>query len=94
MIAGTFGSLAVPTMRMKSWRNDEDRSWWKPFETSVADVTRDDPLRLQIEHFARVIRGEAEPLVSVRDGLQNLKITEAIVQAARTGSIVDTTPVH
>ncbi len=94
VIAGTFGSLAVPTMRMKSWRNAEDRSWWKPFETSVADVTRDDPLRLQIEHFARVIRGEAEPLVSVRDGLQNLKITEAIVQAARTGSIVDTTPVH
>ncbi|SEB19325.1 Gfo/Idh/MocA family protein [Paraburkholderia sartisoli] len=94
MIAGTFGSLSVPTMRMKSWRNAEDRSWWKPFETSVADLTRDDPLRLQIEHFARVIRGEAEPLVSVRDGLQNLKITEAIVQAARTGSIVDTTPAH
>ncbi|TAL94309.1 MAG: Gfo/Idh/MocA family oxidoreductase [Paraburkholderia sp.] len=94
MIAGTFGSLSVPTMRMKSWRNAEDRSWWKPFETSVADVTRDDPLRLQIEHFARVIRGEAEPLVSVRDGLQNLKITEAIVQAARTGAIVDTTPAH
>ena len=53
-----------------------------------------DPLGLQIEHFARVIRGEAEPLVSVRDGLQNLRITEAIAQAAATGSIVDTTPVH
>jgi predicted dehydrogenase len=94
VIAGTFGSLCVPTMRMKTWRNPEDRSWWKPFETSVAEVTRDDPLGLQIEHFARVIRGEAEPLVSVRDGLQNLRITEAIAQAAATGSIVDTTPVH
>ncbi|MGF6753310.1 Gfo/Idh/MocA family protein [Paraburkholderia sp. GAS42] len=94
VIAGTFGSLSVPTMRMKTYGKAEDRSWWKPFETSVADMTRDDPLKLQIEHFTRVIRGEAEPLVSVRDGLQNLRITEAIAEAASTGSIVDTSPAH
>ncbi|MGF6775187.1 Gfo/Idh/MocA family protein [Paraburkholderia sp. GAS334] len=94
VIAGTFGSLSVPTMRMKTYGKAEDRSWWKPFETSVADMTRDDPLKLQIEHFTRVIRGEAEPLVSVRDGLQNLRITEAIAEAANTGSIVDTSPAH
>jgi len=45
-----------------------------------------------MEHFGRVVRGEAEPIVSARDGLQNLRITEAIVEAAKTGSIVDTTP--
>ena len=37
-----------------------------------------------------VIRGEAEPLVSARDGLQNLRVTEAVVEAARTGSVVRT----
>jgi predicted dehydrogenase len=55
-------------------------------------MTRADPLALQIEHFGRVVRGEAQPIVSPRDGLQNLRITEAIVEAARTGSVVDTTP--
>lgn len=92
VIAGTFGSLSIPTMRMKTYGRAEDRSWWKPFDVSVAAMTRDDPLKHQIEHFGRVVRGEAEPIVSARDGLQNLRITEAIVKAAATGSIVDTTP--
>jgi len=35
-----------------------------------------------------VIRGEAAPLVTIRDGLANLKVTEAIAEAARTGAIV------
>jgi predicted dehydrogenase len=92
VIAGTFGSLSIPTMRMKTYAKAEDRSWWKPFEVSVAEMARDDPLAHQIEHFGRVIRGEAKPIVSARDGLQNLRITEAIAEAARTGNTVDTTP--
>ncbi|CDY77434.1 FIG00460847: hypothetical protein [Caballeronia glathei] len=92
VIAGTSGSLSIPTMRLKTYARAEDRSWWKPFYESVADMTRDDPLAHQIEHFGRVVRGEAEPIVSARDGLQNLRITEAIAEAAKSGSIVDTTP--
>ncbi len=30
VIAGTFGSLSVPTMRLKTYAKAEDRSWWKP----------------------------------------------------------------
>ncbi|REE24103.1 putative dehydrogenase [Paraburkholderia sp. BL27I4N3] len=90
VIAGTFGSLAVPTMRLKTYGKAEDRSWWKPFQVGVAEMTRDDPLKLQLEHFVRVIRKEVKPLVSARDGLQNLRITEAIVEAANTGCAVDT----
>ena len=37
-----------------------------------------------------MIRGETEPLVSVRDGLRNLQIVDAISEAARTGQIVST----
>lgn len=92
VIAGTFGSLSVPTMRLKTYAKAGDRSWWKPFDVSVAALTRDDPLKLQLEHFERVIRREAQPLVSARDGLQNLRITEAIAEAANTGSVVDTMP--
>jgi predicted dehydrogenase len=89
VIAGTFGSLSVPTMRLKSYAASE-RSWWKPFEESIVPMQRDDPLARQMEHFGRVARGEAEPIVSARDGLQNLRITEAIARAATSGEIVET----
>lgn len=85
VIAGTLGSLAVPTMRLRTYAGQGDRSWWKPFQTRVLDLAREDPLALQIEHFAAVIRGQARPLVSVRDGVQNLRVVEAIGRAAREG---------
>ena len=90
VITGTFGSLSVPTMRLKTYANAEDRSWWKPFDLSVAAITREDPLARQMEHFGAVIRGEAKPLVSARDGCENLRITEAIVLSSRTGGMIDT----
>jgi predicted dehydrogenase len=89
-IIGASGSLAVPTMRLKVYARKEDRSWWKPFRSSVVELERKDPLAEQMEHFAAVIRGEAEPLVTARDGLQNLRVTEAIAEAAKTGRIVET----
>jgi len=88
LIAGTLGSLSVPTMRLKTYDKAEGRSWWKPFRTSVAEVAREDPLARQLEHFGAVIRGEAKPLVSARDGLANLRVTEAISEAANTGRVV------
>ncbi|MDR1936624.1 MAG: Gfo/Idh/MocA family oxidoreductase, partial [Candidatus Accumulibacter sp.] len=75
-IIGNRGSLAVPSMRLKYYRQDADRSWYKPFSCETLQVEHKDPLAGQIAHFAAVIRGEAEPLVSARDGLQNLRVTE------------------
>ncbi|NBA93760.1 Gfo/Idh/MocA family protein [Pseudomonas sp. R5(2019)] len=91
VVSGKGGSLSVPTMRLKYFARVEDRSWWKPFQTATAEVKRRDPLEIQLEHFCQVIRGAEEPLVTVRDGLRNLIITEAIAEAARTGAIVRTT---
>jgi predicted dehydrogenase len=90
VIAGTFGSLSVPTMRLKTYASAEDRSWWMPFDESIVPMTRDDPLAHQMEHFGRVARGKAAPIVSARDGLQNLRITEAIAEAASTGRMIET----
>jgi predicted dehydrogenase len=88
VVTGTNGSLSVPTMRLKTYPRPEDRSWWKEFEVGVAGMVRDDPLKHQMEHFGCVVRGEVEPLVSAQDGLLNLRITEAIAQAARSGQTV------
>ena len=85
-IAGTRGSLSVPTLRLRLFPGKP--SWHQPFEESMADIERSDPLANQIEHFAAVIRGRAEPVVSGRDGLNTLRVVEAVQQAARTGAIV------
>jgi len=87
-IAGTLGSLSVPSMRLKKWNKVEERSWYNPFEYKQLHLERQDPLQLQMQHFVQVVRGEAQPLVSARDGLQNLRVTEAVVQAAVIGSTV------
>jgi predicted dehydrogenase len=89
VITGTNGSLSVPTMRLKTYPRPQDRSWWKPFEEGVVGMVRDDPLKHQIEHFGAVVRGEAEPLVSARDGLKNLRVTEAIAEAAKSGRVIE-----
>lgn len=88
VISGTDGTLSVPTMRLKTYPRAEDRSWWKPFEVGVVGMVREDPLKRQMEHFGAVVRGEVAPLVSARDGLQNLRVTEAITLAAATGQLV------
>ncbi len=92
VITGTNGSLSVPTMRLKTYPSAEDRSWWKEFEVGVVGMVRDDPLKHQMEHFGQVVRGEASPLVSAQDGLLNLRVTEAIVEAARSGRTVNLNP--
>jgi predicted dehydrogenase len=89
VLTGSNGSLSVPTMRLKTYPRPEERSWWKPFEVGQVGLVREDPIQRQMAHFAAVVRGEAEPLVDVHDGLQNLAVTEAIVQAAASGRTVD-----
>jgi predicted dehydrogenase len=89
VILGTNGSLAVPTMRLKYYERNEDRSWFKPFKTQTIALARADPLAQQIEHFGKVVRGEEKPLVTGRDGLQNLRVVEAISEAAKTGKLVE-----
>jgi predicted dehydrogenase len=89
VVMGTHGSLSIPTMRLRTHAREEDRSWFKPFATTRVSFERADPIALQIAHFADVIRGKAQPLVTGRDGLQNLRVVEAIAQAARSGTTVE-----
>jgi len=87
-LTGALGSLSIPTMRLRCFRDPADRSWHKPLERSAVAVEIADPLERQMEHFGEVVRGAAKPLVSARDGLQNLRVVEAIIKAARAGSAV------
>jgi predicted dehydrogenase len=89
VVTGSNGSLSIPTMRLHTYPRAEDRSWWKPFEVGVVGMVRDDPIKHQMEHFGAVVRGEVQPLVSARDGLANLRVTEAIAAAAKSGTTME-----
>lgn len=86
-VAGTRGSISVPTMRMRTYRGEA--SWAEPSTVTTLDARWADPLDRQLEHFAQVVRGEAAPEVTARDGLQSLRVVQAVLEAARTGRPVD-----
>ncbi len=87
-IAGTNGSLDIPSMRGRLYSSEAPPSWWRPFEEVDVATRREDPLRRQIAHFLAVIRGEASPVVSARDGYNNMLVLDAILRAAREGRSV------
>ncbi|MEM7257599.1 MAG: Gfo/Idh/MocA family oxidoreductase [Pseudomonadota bacterium] len=79
-IAGTRGSLSIPTMTLHTFT--DKASWWSPMQSTRKPVAVTDPLVRQLAHFCEVIRGTASPLVGVYDGFRNLEITEQIAAAS------------
>jgi predicted dehydrogenase len=89
-VIGTQGSFGVPTMRVRCYDPGTERSWYRPFVNRTVAFERKDPLAVQIAHFVAVIRGDATPLVTARDGVADLRVVEAIAEAAQTGRVVGT----
>jgi predicted dehydrogenase len=87
VIAGTRGSLSVPTMRLRTYAGA--RSWWEPFASTTVEVERADPLARQLAHFRDVVEGTAKPRMTAADAVQTLRVTAAIAEAARTGELVE-----
>ena len=85
-IGGSKGALSVPDLAY--WRHDKEPDWWSPIASTKMQFKRADPLIKQIEHFARVIRGYEDPLVSGHEGLRTLAVINAIHTAAQTGRAV------
>lgn len=89
-IGGTHGSLTIPQLEL--WRNPGTRSWWEPLARERLAYAAEDPLRLQIRHFCKVVRGEEAPLVPGSEGLNTLKVVAAVKEAAGTGRLVEIDP--
>lgn len=87
LIGGTMGSLSLPQLAL--WHHPDERSWWGPMSTTRYPFDFTDPLILQVDQFAAVIRDNAPPLVTARDGFAALAVIEAIKQAAATGAPID-----
>ncbi|MBD3842002.1 MAG: Gfo/Idh/MocA family oxidoreductase [Campylobacterales bacterium] len=77
-IAGTKGSIDFPSMKIRTYKDRESSSWWKPFNDSELDKKYEDPLKIQIEHFGDVISGNVEPISTARNGYMNMLVVEAV----------------
>lgn len=87
MIGGRDGALELPRLRV--WQHAGARSWWEPILATTPPRGHRDPLVMQIEQFARVIRGKERPLVSGREGMRTLAVIEAILASATQGARVE-----
>lgn len=87
-VAGTRGSLAVPTMRTWHYADGTEPGWLTPFVEGQLSVNAIDPLAAQLDHFCDVIAGKAQPIVTVADALQSLLTVEAVRQSIATGKTV------
>ncbi|MEM7025167.1 MAG: gfo/Idh/MocA family oxidoreductase, partial [Pseudomonadota bacterium] len=87
LIGGTHGSLSLPDLRL--WQNGGDRGWWEPLSATSLPHDHADPLVEQISHFSAVIAGAEPPLVSGEEGLESLRVLEAIQVSAVTGAAVE-----
>lgn len=83
LIGGTEGALALPQLDLRT--TPGAKGWHAPFALARPAVSNEDPLARQVAQFAAAIRGEEAPLVSGRDGLETLKVIEAVKRSAATG---------
>lgn len=79
-IGGTHGSLSVPDLTL--WHHPGKRGWWEPMASERITVEAADPLVRQIKHFRDVIEGRASPIVSGEEGLNTLRVIEAVKRSA------------
>jgi UDP-N-acetylglucosamine 3-dehydrogenase len=47
-----------------------------------------EPLKLELQHFARSVLGKEKPLITGMDGLKALKIAETALKSSKTGKVI------
>jgi len=87
LIGGTLASLALPDLSL--WRHGGSPDWQTPIQAEEYEVAAQDPLVAQIQQFMAVIRDGVPPLVSGEDGLQTLRVIEAVKRSFDSGRTVD-----
>jgi predicted dehydrogenase len=80
--AGTHGSLDFPSLRLRTYAGQKDRSWMEPFANRQMVVAHRDPLVAQLDHFVDVILGKSQPYIPVSEGYANLRVLDAIFRSA------------
>jgi predicted dehydrogenase len=88
IISGTNGTMSIPNFSIKIYDQKKEKSWLKRPNSKIINVKKIDPFKKQLDHFVKVIKGKEIPNVSLFDGLQNIKIIEAIYKSAKNGKLI------
>lgn len=84
--AGLQATLSLPQLEL--WQHGGDGHWFTPIESQRIPAPDEDPLANQIRHFCDVARFLAHPILDARGGAQTLQATLAVLESARSGSVI------
>ena len=87
LIGGSEGGMSLPDLRV--WRHEGAPDWWTPISARNLTCRMEDPLVVQMAHFAQVIRGSEPPLVSGSEGLKSLQVVEAVALSSESGREIE-----
>lgn len=86
VIAGTKASLTLPKVARHYYSGPAD--WNHALSLEYGTTEQGDSFTRQLRHFARVVRGAAEPLVTVEDAARTIALLDAVQQSASGGERV------
>jgi predicted dehydrogenase len=102
MVTGEKGMFLVNylTQDLHFYENNYIKTDWDTISNiegvSEGDMVRlriekTEPLRVELDRFARAVRGETIPLVSGADGLAALRVALRVVEAGLKGAVISLT---
>lgn len=79
-IFGDKGSISFPSLTIYPYEGSGD--WLSLFSTSSIEpnLMCEDPLKLEMDHFLKIIEGKDTPLINIDDALKNMIIIDQIKQ--------------
>lgn len=82
-IIGDIGSMLIDAVKniinVQVYDKDQEQQISIP-------VTFDEMMNIQIDHFVEVIKGNAEASVKVADGINALRVADALIHSTRSGN--------
>lgn len=83
---GAQRSMGFPSGKTFSYAPDEkERGWDAPLSVDSVTAEMEDPLRVQMAHFARLCRGLEGSVCSGRDAVESLAVVMAVLRSAELG---------
>lgn len=88
-VFGTKGSFGFPNMDLYYY--DEDAyGWTSPMHHEHFEVEKNDPMTAELDHFVDLCKGrETVPRCTGENALDTLKVINAILESAETGTPVE-----